>query len=211
MPSKIEFIPGSLATELNAFKKHFSPNHPVSISNVLMPPYSQKNDGKHRVMVYPDNKIIEFDNDSVERFVEHYLLPEKHEITETYNPFKAQVQRMCGRVAHDSHFREVDLDRGLVAICGHTQRDVRCGEIAPLLKNEFEKVFAIEGIHDVSVGLISHVGGHAYAGNVLYFPKKSIEKPLFFYGRVFPSNVQGIVEETIKSGGIIKELYRGHI
>jgi hypothetical protein len=69
------------------------------------------------------------------------------------------------------------------------------------------------------VGLISHIGGHKWAGNVIiYFPKYYKEHPLadhrlrgkgIWYGRVEPWHVEGIIEQTIKQGVIIKELFRG--
>jgi (2Fe-2S) ferredoxin len=71
------------------------------------------------------------------------------------------------------------------------------------------------------VGLISHIGGHKFAGNVvIYIPpgmktKKGNPHPLaghgIWYGRVQPSNVEGIVQETVVRGIVIEELFRGAI
>ncbi len=66
------------------------------------------------------------------------------------------------------------------------------------------------------VGLISHVGGHKFAGNVIiYIPPVLKNHPLagkgIWYGRVEPKHVEGIVEKTIYQGQIIKELFRGGI
>ena len=73
----------------------------------------------------------------------------------------------------------------------------------------------------VNVGTISHIGGHKWAGNViLYVPRNSttndgVEHPLagkgIWYGRVEPRHVQGIVEETMLKGRVIKDLFRGAI
>lgn len=71
-----------------------------------------------------------------------------------------------------------------------------------------------------SVASISHIGGHAFAGNVvIYIPKqwklrdRNVYSPLagkgIWYGRVEPRHVWGIVEETIQKGRIIEELLRG--
>ncbi|KAL8816706.1 MAG: hypothetical protein Q9223_004324 [Gallowayella weberi] len=79
---------------------------------------------------------------------------------------------------------------------------------------------------DFDLGMISHVGGHAFAGNViLYIPPEfcihdedkrgGVPKisPLagmgIWYGRVEPRHVQGIIEETIRKGKILEELWRG--
>lgn len=207
MPPKIEFAPNSLASELSSLKKNFSPAHPVNISNVIIPRLEGQR-ARERVLLYPDNKIIEFDMDKTFEFVENYLLPEADDIQETYNPFSTE-RKVRSRKLHDQCFYEETIHEDVIVICGHTQRDIRCGKIAPLLRDEFEKVLEAEGMNNVKVGLISHVGGHAYAGNVLYFPRKLAQMPLVFYGRVFPEHVQGIVDETLRKGNIIKLLYRG--
>lgn len=71
------------------------------------------------------------------------------------------------------------------------------------------------------VGLISHIGGHKFAGNVIvYLPpalktKQGGDHPLaacgIWYGRVDPKHVDGIVKETIFDGNVIQELFRGGI
>lgn len=109
----------------------------------------------------------------------------------------------------------------------------------------------------INIGMISHVGGHKWAGNVIvYIPAdyqlKTLERdtagakpkdkivagkseapqvsedqallpeeeqhnlsPLagkgIWYGRVQPKHVEGIVEQTIGHGKIIRELFRGGI
>lgn len=73
------------------------------------------------------------------------------------------------------------------------------------------------GWHD-RVALVSHIGGHKWAGNVIiYFPPQypdGVSPSPFagkgiWYGRVEPKHVEGIVSETIKGGKVIKELFRG--
>lgn len=106
----------------------------------------------------------------------------------------------------------------------------------------------------VNVGMVSHIGGHKWAGNVIvYIPPDYETQPLerqarganphdevaseerepivseestlsseqinrgisplagkgIWYGRVEPKHVEGIVEQTIGHGKIIKELFRG--
>ena len=71
------------------------------------------------------------------------------------------------------------------------------------------------------MGLISHIGGHKFAGKVIsYVPVNFAIKgggisPLagqgIWYGRVEPRHVEGIVKETMLGGKIIKELFRGAI
>lgn len=76
--------------------------------------------------------------------------------------------------------------------------------------------------------MISHIGGHAFAGNVIiYIPPtfplatgniaekegETHTSPLagmgIWYGRVEPRHVQQILEETLEKGNIIGELWRG--
>ena len=128
-----------------------------------------------------------------------------------------------------------------VLICGHNSRDNRCGILGPILLLEFNSLlhgerrsklvgedlvgFKFDGFEPLNtsvksrVALVSHIGGHAFAGNVIiHLPKPFIlssgeSSPLagssVWYGRVEPKHVQGIVEETIKRGNIIEELLRG--
>ncbi|EEY14010.1 FMI1 protein [Verticillium alfalfae VaMs.102] len=71
------------------------------------------------------------------------------------------------------------------------------------------------------VGLISHIGGHKFAGNVIvYVPpgmkaQDGTEHGLagkgIWYGRVEPRHVEGIVKETILGGRVIADMFRGGI
>lgn len=76
------------------------------------------------------------------------------------------------------------VDEILVLICGHGGRDVRCGTLGPILKEEFEEKLQrqnvpllreapvaeavevetkVEGYTPTArVGLISHIGGHKW-------------------------------------------------
>jgi (2Fe-2S) ferredoxin len=116
-------------------------------------------------------------------------------------------------------------------VCGHNQRDCRCGQMAGPLRQEFEKVLLAKGIRILKeadnepdgeepkpfstarIGLISHIGGHKFAGNVIIRVPPQKGHPLsgmeIWYGRVEPKHVEGIVEETMVHGRVILELLRG--
>lgn len=218
MPLKINLIPGSLASEFELYKRtKLSPNHPVLVSNIIV--NSPKNEDlchqgtTHKVLVYPEAKIVEFERKHLSEFIEHYLLPEEGYAATTYNPFSSSKKNVKFQsVKRPELFAEQKMAGDLVVVCGHTQRDVRCGKLAPLLTAEFTKVLHRENLdNEVDVGLISHIGGHAYAGNVIYFPRDEHTCPVTWYGRVFPQNVQGIIEETVKNKRIISELFRGDL
>ena len=141
------------------------------------------------------------------------------------------------------------MDVPCVLICSHTSRDPRCGIMAPLLQREFlrhcgammggyagahrptslypsqTKPFPFRDLHakprHPNVSTISHIGGHAFAGNVIIYipplwclPTGEVS-PLagrgIWYGRVEPKHVEGICKETIVGGRVIKELFRGGI
>ncbi len=139
-----------------------------------------------------------------------------------------------------------DVDDIIVLICGHGGRDRRCGLLGPVLQEEFESklpgagievltgpvqtdipsLHALTGeasgrIYTSRVGLISHVGGHKFAGNVIiYLPpklrtKEDLPHPLaghgIWYGRVEPRHVEGLISETILTGRVIEDLFRGAI
>ena len=186
--------------------------------------------------------------DSVEALVKGYLLPEKlHPAHDGLSPI--HKDRLLRKLAYQSLLFGVrDVTDVMVLICGHGGRDQRCGIFGPVLQAEFVAKLGGAGVEVLSgpvditatpgtvaavagetsgrprsarVGLISHIGGHKFAGNVIiYLPphlKISEEKnhPLaghgIWYGRVEPKHVEGIVKETIQTGNVIRDLFRGGI
>ncbi|KAI9371695.1 Sucrase/ferredoxin-like-domain-containing protein [Aspergillus egyptiacus] len=169
-------------------------------------------------------------------FVQAFLLPTTlSPITETLpEPRHSDLLRKPGLA---SRFPDaVDLQHSpVILICGHGGRDMRCGVLAPILEEQFQKVLGSKGISTLAgpkggkfdspgrahIGLISHVGGHKYAGNVIvYIPKgmqyeNSASHPLagkgIWYGRIEPKHVEGIVEETILGGKVVSDHFRGGI
>ncbi|KAI4120194.1 MAG: hypothetical protein LQ338_007189 [Usnochroma carphineum] len=121
--------------------------------------------------------------------------------------------------------RPQPITKPTILICSHGGRDARCGILGPLLYREFGK-YSNPGPDYIHIGMISHIGGHAFAGNVIvYIPPgftlpsasggkaKEGRSPLegmgIWYGRVEPRHVEGIVRETVREGKIIGELWRG--
>ncbi|KGM91758.1 uncharacterized protein PADG_12064 [Paracoccidioides brasiliensis Pb18] len=82
----------------------------------------------------------------------------------------------------------------------------------------------VDAIGRANVGLISHIGGHKFAGNVIIYlpPSATVEGGSqeedggvmslagkgIWYGRVEPRHVEGIVEETVLRGRVIAEHFR---
>lgn len=115
-----------------------------------------------------------------------------------------------------SHLPPVEpITKPTVLICGHGGRDQRCGILGPILQSRFREAFASRNI-DADVGLISHIGGHKYAGNVIIYLPPGMEGNAWagsgiWYGRIGPDNVDGLVESTIVEGKIVFDLLRGGI
>ena len=139
------------------------------------------------------------------------------------------------------------LEHPTILICSHGGRDNRCGVLGPTLHEQFrsllQKSYQTElpvaeetnmhqlDVNKVNIGMISHVGGHKWAGNVIvYLPanwrisnsRSSVGddglgklSPLagtgIWYGRVEPRHVEGIIEETLLKGAVIQDLFRGGI
>lgn len=105
--------------------------------------------------------------------------------------------------------------------------------MGPLLREQFEQELERRGIKG-DVGVISHIGGHKYAGNVIiYVPpgwtypsasragkeqgsepqsgENALQGTGIWYGRVEPNHVEGIVQETLLTGRIVVEHFRGGV
>jgi hypothetical protein len=201
--------------------------------------------------VLPSFKYIPFlprvSFDSVQALVKGYLLPTK--LNPAHDNLSPIHKDRLLRSKEQADFLPgvKDVHDILVLICGHGGRDMRCGITGPILQAEFEKVLpmkdvqVLQGAVEVGdgasrevltgseatvgstarVGLISHIGGHKFAGNViLYIPPKMKTKngephPLagcgIWYGRVEPKHVDGIVRETLLEGKVIEEMFRGGV
>ena len=125
---------------------------------------------------------------------------------------------------------------------------MRCGITGPILRDEFETCLPTKNVEILKgpveiiqtaermalpgsgpkepartarVGLISHIGGHKFAGNVIiYIPPGSkaadgtahaLAGCGIWYGRVEPKHIEGIIQETILNGKVIEDHFRGGI
>lgn len=68
-------------------------------------------------------------------------------------------------------------------MCSQRTRDARCGQSAPLLKREFERLLRPLGLyrdqHDerpggVGIYFISHVGGHKFSANIMVYRRADV-------------------------------------
>lgn len=198
------------------------PDHTVADQEHIPTPNADKDKPKFvSAYLFPSFKYIPYlpthdsgpDNDdgiqlsptaALKSFAQTHLVP--------HNSMKFKAQ---------SHIVTYAVNDVLVLICGHGGRDVRCGILGPLLRDEFRTVLASNTSGPLAkVGLISHIGGHKFAGNVIVYLPPGMKKgggahPLagcgIWYGRVEPKHVEGIVRETIFGGRVIQDMFRGGI
>lgn len=183
---KVELMPTELISHVVAKKKLLDPSHPVMMSAVEL-----DRDYQGKIVVFPDRQIYDVHESQMDEFVKQVCRPDHGDISLPHEPFKGK----------------------LILICGHMQRDGRCGAIAPILQEEFTEnlrqrglLYSKENETGVKVGIVSHIGGHVYAGNVIYFDEEGLT---VWYGRCEAKHVDGIVKETIMDKNVIRELFRG--
>lgn len=235
--------------------RYLQPFHNVSVLNSSFPssvPKRWPTLVNTSAYLFPSFKYVPFlprvSFDSVEALAKGYLLPEHlHPMHDGLSPIHRD--RLTRKEVYQWSLHGVrDVEDIVVLICGHGGRDMRCGVMGPVLRDEFEaqlpregvevlrgpvetdlheRVAAIAGTIHVEkpltarLGLISHIGGHKFAGNVIIYLPPSMKvgsgerHPLaghgIWYGRVEPKHVQGIVEETVMKGNVIADMFRGGI
>ena len=160
------------------------------------------------VSIFPGGKIYKLDNYSGAEsdFIKTVLVPQ------------STGSKPSGRWTSNEQNTQVYTEP-VILICGHGTRDSRCGVLGPLLRDEFVRQVNEHWASQVltsrpEVEIISHIGGHVFAGNVIiYFPDALLHHGLsgkvIWYGRVEPKHVEGILKETVEKGNIIEELFRG--
>lgn len=118
----------------------------------------------------------------------------------------------------------------IILMCSHKTRDARCGQSAPLLRKEFERILRPMGMyrdmHDerpggVGIYFINHVGGHKYSANVMIYRREGRRKDgtdeeidgaplakeavqLIWLARVRPEDCENIVRYTVLQGKVVK-------
>ena len=120
--------------------------------------------------------------------------------------------------------------RAIILMCSQKTRDARCGQSAPLLRKEFERILRPMGLYrdlqderpgGVGVYFISHVGGHKYSANVMIYRRQGLLTPSsiedrtegglndeavqgIWLARVRPEDCEGIVKFTVLRGKVVK-------
>lgn len=118
----------------------------------------------------------------------------------------------------------------LILMCSHKTRDARCGQSAPLLRKEFERILRPMGLYrdlqddrpgGVGIYFINHVGGHKYSANVMIYRRQGRKSDgtdgevdgaplakeavqLIWLARVRPEDCENIVRYTVLQGKLVK-------
>ncbi|CAO3639965.1 unnamed protein product [Cunninghamella echinulata] len=103
----------------------------------------------------------------------------------------------------------------LILICGHQKKDKRCGTIGPLLQRSFENIIQQQqqnkkhqsANQNIQVMLVSHLGGHAFAGNVVLYTHHGLRA--IWYGRVTPCQCEDIINHSLNKDQILQQHLRG--
>ncbi|SCU79724.1 LADA_0B02762g1_1 [Lachancea dasiensis] len=105
-------------------------------------------------------------------------------------------------------FEGQDHRKDIVLVCGHHQRDARCGLIAPALIEELKD--RVES----DLAIVSHIGGHKFAGNVIFYKylgtnqDQTAKVDGLWFGKILPATVATLVE-NLKQNNIVTQWFRG--
>ncbi|KAI7906497.1 Sucrase/ferredoxin-like-domain-containing protein [Cokeromyces recurvatus] len=207
-PAHIEEDYGTLAANLQALLVSNPMPWRTFVTNTsLVPKYSSVIRCGLDVIILPDNIIV------------GDVTPDDAQLL--YDVFVKMPLPTSNEPIHiEAAFRNYNLGNltiypnpydSMILICSHRKRDKRCGVTAPILNREFDHVLRELDIPDGEGGcgvfMVSHVGGHKFAGNVICYINKG--RTGIWYGRVKTCHCREIIEETIINKKVIKELYRG--
>ncbi|KAI8370657.1 Sucrase/ferredoxin-like-domain-containing protein [Radiomyces spectabilis] len=203
---RIEEDTGTLAANLQAILKERPTDWRTFVTNTsALAPHSTVTDG-HDITILPDNIIVaNVTPDKAEQFYQQFVNVPLPAETYNINQVKEEAEKKGDFAVYKNPYDS------MILICSHRKRDKRCGVTAPILAREFDNVLRekdiIEGEGGAAVLMVSHIGGHKFAGNIIVYTDQG--KRGVWYGRVNSCHCQAIVEKTILEGKVLKELYRG--
>ncbi|KAL6942096.1 hypothetical protein ACO0QE_003262 [Hanseniaspora vineae] len=173
---------------------------------------------KIKFICIPEMVVVELPKDdkkALEAFTE-YLECTYRESNQIYNPFTAftrggETKKLPSVTPHSlDDFTCQDLNgQNLIFVCGHAKRDQRCGVIAPLIMDEILKWRDKNNAYKYTPGMISHIGGHKFAGNMAIYEQDETRVDGIWYKQVTP-NLVSLVLDKLTDQKVIKDLYRGH-
>lgn len=220
--------PYSVIGTLKEHLKHSNAGSGVLVNAVSMVsgeiPQPKPNDDKTAsIFVLPDMKLYKVAKNELEEFA-HFLGggvsdESRNKQLNFYNFLKGadnasvntkQNNYNTSKQAKTNFDYEV-FKKDWLLVCGHFQRDPRCGLIAEDLIQEIrEKRLCV----DKNIAITSHIGGHKYAGNlIIYTTENPVDKArsavdCLWFSKVLPPNLPSLLE-NLEGGRIPKGLFRG--
>lgn len=105
-----------------------------------------------------------------------------------------------------ARLRVSKFSESYIFVCSHGNRDERCGRCGPPLVERFRAELETRALSEqIRVSKVSHLGGHAYAGNVLIYPGGH------WYGYVTPADVPKLIDRHLVEQQIVSSLWRGRM
>ncbi|OBA25993.1 hypothetical protein HANVADRAFT_53486 [Hanseniaspora valbyensis NRRL Y-1626] len=148
----------------------------------------------YQVLSLPEWKIITFDKDYIKEATE--FLNTENLISNSINP--------------NIKITNFESEK-ILMVCGHNQRDRRCG----IMTNEIISNKDLKEVVKYDLGVVSHIGGHKFAGNIAIYMKNrngdnKIKTNTIWFRHVTPE-VLDLILKQLEEGKIIQEFYRGSI
>ncbi|KAI7854941.1 Sucrase/ferredoxin-like-domain-containing protein [Circinella umbellata] len=176
------FLPLRLTTTTTTQMVEQKPNHRIMVTNASLPSRYSNQRNAHDVILMPDNVIIA-------------------NVTPRRATALLDFVYGCpsGFVTYPSPYRN------LLLVCGHARKDKRCGTIGPMLLTALEDALKVCQV-EAQVALVSHLGGHAFAGNLVIYTHQG--QRAIWYGRVTPCHCLDIIQQSVVEDRVIQELLR---
>ncbi|KAI9499458.1 Sucrase/ferredoxin-like-domain-containing protein [Zychaea mexicana] len=174
--------------------------HPIRFANTTQ--QLEQDKASHRIMVTNASLPSRF---STQRNAHDVILMPDNVIIANVTPRRATALLdfvygcPSGFVTHPSPYIN------LLLVCGHARKDKRCGTIGPMLQKALEDALRLCQV-EAQVALVSHLGGHAFAGNLVVYTHQG--QRAIWYGRVTPCHCLDIVQQSVAEDKVIQQLLR---
>ncbi|KAI7884892.1 hypothetical protein K492DRAFT_27289 [Lichtheimia hyalospora FSU 10163] len=174
-------------TEANRFQSPYDTSteyQRILITNTELPSNFSTRRSAHDVLLMPDNVVIANVTPSRARALLDFIY---------HRPNAESFQ------VHPNPYTN------LLLVCGHGRKDRRCGTMGPMLKKALDDAISISKA-DAQVALVSHLGGHAFAGNLVIYTHQG--RRVIWYGRVTPCHCMEIIHQSVSQDKVIQDLLR---